>query len=56
MSESPEDKADIELIEQIKRKKELAQECHRQSRLLHDDPNEKQTLDWIERAADTDEW
>lgn len=34
----------------------FADECHRQSRLLKDDPQEQEILDWIERAADTDGW
>jgi len=32
------------------------EECRRQSRLLRDDPNERDTLDWIEQAADLNDW
>ncbi len=34
----------------------LAEECQRQSRLLHDDPLERETLDWLQGAADKDGW
>ena len=31
-------------------------EARRQSALLADDPAERDTLAWVERAADTDRW
>jgi len=31
-------------------------ECRRQSLMLRDDPQEMQTLRWLEQVADTDEW
>lgn len=31
-------------------------ECRRQSALLAADPQERETLDWIEQVADTDGW
>ncbi len=34
----------------------FAEECRRQSRLLADDPHEKEILDWIESAADFKGW
>ncbi len=34
----------------------FAEECRRQSRLVHDDPHEKETLEWLAAAADTDGW
>ena len=34
----------------------FAEECRRQSRLLRDDPHEREILDWIEAAADTEGW
>ncbi len=34
----------------------FAEECRRQSRLLQDDPLEKETVEWLAEAADTDEW
>lgn len=34
----------------------FAEECHRQSRLLRDDPHEREILDWIEAVADTEGW
>jgi len=34
----------------------FADECRRQSLLLRDDPQEIQTLRWLEQVADTDEW
>jgi len=34
----------------------FAEECRRQSRLLRNDPHEKETLDWIEQVADTTDW
>ncbi len=38
------------------RKPGFAEECRRQSRLLKDDPQEQEVLDWLEQAADTDGW
>ena len=34
----------------------FSDECRRQSLLLRDDPQEMQTLRWLEQVADTDEW
>lgn len=34
----------------------FAEECRRQSRALRDDPLERETLDWLEDAADTEGW
>jgi len=34
----------------------FAEECRRQSRALRDDPLERETLDWLEDTADTEEW
>lgn len=34
----------------------FAEECHRQSRLLRNDPHEQEMLDWLESAADQDDW
>ena len=34
----------------------FAAECRRQSRLLHGDPEERATLDWLAAVADTDGW
>jgi DNA-binding LacI/PurR family transcriptional regulator len=34
----------------------FAEECRRQSRLLHGDPAEADTLAWMAQAADTEGW
>lgn len=34
----------------------FADECRRQSRMLQDDPHERETLDWLESAADREGW
>lgn len=34
----------------------FAEECHRQSRALRADAHERETLAWLEVAADTDGW
>ena len=34
----------------------FAEECHRQSRALRADTHERETLTWLEVAADTDGW
>ncbi len=34
----------------------FAEECRRQSRLVCADPHEKETLEWLAAAADTDGW
>jgi len=34
----------------------FAKECRRQSRMLRDDPQEAETLAWLEKAADRDGW
>jgi hypothetical protein len=38
------------------RQASFAEECRRQSALVAGDPQERETLDWIEAAADTDGW
>ena len=38
------------------RSADFAAECRRQSSLLDADPQEREILDWIEQAADTDGW
>lgn len=38
------------------RREGFAEECRRQSRLLHGDPQEQEVLDWLEAAADRDGW
>ncbi|WP_142848605.1 antitoxin MazE family protein [Telmatospirillum sp. J64-1] len=34
----------------------FAEECRRQSRSLRDDPHERETLEWLEDAADSEDW
>lgn len=34
----------------------FAEECRRQSLLLHDDANEQETTDWLETVADREGW
>jgi hypothetical protein len=34
----------------------FAEECRRQSNALRNDPQEGETLDWLEAAADTKGW
>lgn len=34
----------------------FAEECRRQSLALRGDAHERETLDWLEAAADTDDW
>ena len=34
----------------------VADECRRQSRLLRDDPQEREVLDWLAAAADHEGW
>lgn len=38
------------------RQASFAEECRRQSALVAGDPQERETLDWIEAATDTDGW
>lgn len=38
------------------RREDFAQECRRQSHLVRNDPQEADTLNWLEAAADTDGW
>lgn len=38
------------------RREGFAAECRRQSLLLRDDPQERETLDWLAAAADTEGW
>ncbi|MDO8263174.1 MAG: antitoxin MazE family protein [Gallionella sp.] len=34
----------------------FAEECHRQSKLLQGDAQERETADWLEAAADREGW
>lgn len=34
----------------------FSEECHRQSRLLRNDPHETEMLDWLDSVADQDGW
>lgn len=34
----------------------FAEECRRQSLIVRNDPQEKETMDWLEAAADTVGW
>lgn len=34
----------------------FAEECRRQSQLLHHDAHERETLDWLEAVADRTDW
>ncbi|MEX0951767.1 MAG: antitoxin MazE family protein [Gammaproteobacteria bacterium] len=38
------------------RKPGFAEECRRQSRMLQQDRHEQETLDWLSRVADTQDW
>lgn len=38
------------------RRKDFADECRRQSLALRGDPQEAETLAWLEAAADTEGW
>lgn len=38
------------------RRPDFADECHRQSLALRNDPQEAETLAWLEAAADTEGW
>ncbi len=38
------------------RRSGFAEECRRQSRSLRGDPQEAETLEWLESAADTEGW
>jgi Antitoxin MazE-like len=38
------------------RRSGFAKECRRQSRLLHDDPHERNILAWLAKAADRQGW
>ncbi len=38
------------------RRKGFAEECRRQSRLLANDPQEREILTWIEEVSDTEGW
>jgi hypothetical protein len=38
------------------RRSGFGEECHRQSRLLRDDPHERETLQWLQEAADSEGW
>jgi Antitoxin MazE-like len=35
---------------------EFQEECHRQSRMLSEDPQEQETLDWLKEAGDRTDW
>lgn len=36
--------------------RDFAEECRRQSRLIEQDPQEGEMLDWLEQVADKDGW
>ncbi|MDP5008983.1 MAG: antitoxin MazE family protein [Glaciimonas sp.] len=38
------------------RRSGFAAECHRQSLMLKNDPQESDTLDWLEAVADVEGW
>lgn len=38
------------------RRPDFADECRRQSRLLRDDPHERETLDWLAAVGDDAGW
>jgi hypothetical protein len=38
------------------RRRGFAAECRRQSLSLRDDPHEHETLEWIDKVADQDDW
>jgi hypothetical protein len=38
------------------RNPKFAEECRRQSQIIAKDPDEKEILDWIERAAEGNDW
>ena len=40
----------------MRKRKSLAAECRRQSLVLHDDPHEREIVEWVERAADYTGW
>ena len=35
---------------------EFQEECHRQSRMLREDPQEQEILDWLKEAGDRTGW
>jgi hypothetical protein len=38
------------------RQKGFKEECHRQSKLLQNDPQEKEILEWLEHLSDDEGW
>ncbi|WP_106477871.1 antitoxin MazE family protein [Phytohalomonas tamaricis] len=38
------------------RRPDFIEEARRQSRSLHNDPTEKEVLDWIDDVTDTEDW
>jgi hypothetical protein len=38
------------------RRRGFAAECRRQSLSLRDDPHEAETLEWLDKVADQDDW
>ena len=38
------------------RRRGFAAECRRQSLVLRDDPQERETLEWLDKVADRDDW
>jgi hypothetical protein len=38
------------------RRRGFAAECRRQSLSLRDDPHETETLEWLDKVADQDDW
>jgi len=49
-------KKDLGLDELIKDKKALAKEARRQSRMVRDDPQEREILEGLEKIADRSDW
>jgi len=49
-------KKDLGLDKLIKDKKALAKEARRQSRMLRDDPQEREILEGLEKIADRSDW
>ena len=38
------------------RRRGFAAECRRHSLALRDDPHERETLEWLDKVADRDDW
>jgi hypothetical protein len=46
----------IQLLVPDTRRPGFAEECRRQSALLADDPQERDTIEWLQAVADDDGW